>query len=139
MAEVRIHPRSSLDWKRMGDLYSPDQASTLGVADLDSMVCDHEEGKDGSLHLQEFEFLPGAKVDLHAHNMSEIIYVIDGSLHFGNRELEPGSSVYVGEQTLYGFTAGEQGARLLIFMASGLAEYYFKDEFVRRQAKTRGA
>ncbi len=37
----------------------------------------------------------------------------------GNRELGPGSSVYIGADTLYGFSAGDQGLRILIFMGDG--------------------
>ena len=134
MAEVRIHETGELKWDRMGDLYPAEMAAAMNDADRDSTMRTHELGADGSLHLQEFEFLPGAKVDLHAHDLPEIIYVVSGTLHFGNRELAAGSSAYVGAETLYAFTAGSEGARILVFMADGRAKYWFEDDFKQHLA-----
>ncbi len=132
MAEVRIHSSDSLHWERLGDLYPPEMRAALPAAHADSPICTHEPGTDGSLHLQEFKFLPGAEVSLHGHDKSEIIYILEGSLKFGNRTLDPGSSVYVGEETLYAFTAGDDGCRLLIFMATGVYDTFYKEEAVKQ-------
>jgi quercetin dioxygenase-like cupin family protein len=134
MAKVRFNAASSLDWERLGDLYPPEMRAGLAPSHADSAICTHEPGKDGSLHLQEYKFLPQAEVSLHGHDKAEIIYILEGSLKFGNRTMDPGSSVYVGEDTLYAFTAGNEGCRLLIFMATGVYQTFYKDE-AAKQAK----
>ena len=132
MAEVRFNAAASLDWERLGDLYPPGMRADLPPSHADSAICTHEPGKDGSLHLQEYKFLPHAEVRLHGHDKAEIIYILEGSLKFGNRTIEPGSSVYVGEDTLYAFAAGSEGCRLLIFMGSGVYQTFYKDDAVKQ-------
>ena len=68
MAEVRFHGSTSLDWERLGDLYPPEMRAGLPQSHADSAICIHEPGKDGSLHLQEYNFLPHAEVSLHWHD-----------------------------------------------------------------------
>lgn len=137
MAEVRYNASDSLHWERLGDLYPPGMRAGLDPAHAESAICTHEPGLDGSLHLQEYKFLAGASVSLHAHDLPEIIYVIEGSLKLGNRAMMPGSSIYVGEETLYSFAAGDEGCRLLIFMASGIYKYFDKDSLMKRDAERR--
>lgn len=139
MPEWRVNAATDLKWDLMRDLYPAEMQVTMGQAELDSAMTTHEQGADSSPHLEELRFLPGAEVKPHAHDMAEIIYVLEGSLHFGNRELEPGSSAYIGEDTLYSFKAGSKGARLLIFMASGNARYFSKDDFTARAKLDRQA
>jgi quercetin dioxygenase-like cupin family protein len=137
MAEVRYNAGDSLNWERLGDLYPPEMRAGLDPAHAESAICTHEPGLDGSLHLQEYKFLPGASVSLHAHDLPEIIYVIEGLLKVGNRMMAPGSSIYVGAETLYSFAAGDEGCRLLIFMASGIYKYFDKDALKKREAEKR--
>jgi quercetin dioxygenase-like cupin family protein len=93
----------------------------------------HEEGTAGSLHLSEYNYLPHAKFDLHAHDQAEIIYVLDGTLLFGKRELGRGSSVFIAAHTLYEFAAGPGGLRMLVFMPDGRVKYFGKEDFLRLQ------
>ena len=91
----------------------------------------HESGTDGDLHLSELDYQPGASFDLHAHDQDEIIYVLGGTMLLGNRKLGPGSSVYVAKDTLYGFAAGEDGLRILVFRSDGRVKYCSKDDYLR--------
>src|SRR6266404_183652 len=109
-------------------------AAERSDAELDSTMAYHEQGTAGSLHLTEYNYLPDAKFDLHAHDQAEIIYVLAGTLLFGARELGRGSSVFIAEHTLYEFAAGPQGLRMLVFMADGRVKYFGKDDFLRQQA-----
>jgi hypothetical protein len=43
--------------------------------------------------------------------------VVEGTLHWGERVLEAGGSMFIPADTLYSFTAGAEGARLLNFRA----------------------
>jgi hypothetical protein len=110
-------------------------AAKMSDAELDSVLSNHESGTDGSLHLSEYRYLANASFDLHAHDKSEIIYVLEGTLILGNRRLGPGSSAFIGEYTLYAFTAGEQGVRILIFKADGRDKYFSKEDFLRIRAE----
>jgi quercetin dioxygenase-like cupin family protein len=131
MSKVRIHRGENIDWQPLRTIYPPEMALQATDKELDSSFSDTEPGLDGSLHMSEFDFQPGASFDLHAHDLDEIIYVVDGSLHPGSRSLGAGSSVYIAGDTLYGFAAGEEGARVLVFRADGRVKNWDKDEYLR--------
>jgi quercetin dioxygenase-like cupin family protein len=131
MGKVRVHDREDIEWVTLRSLYPEHMAAKMTDAELDSTLSNHEPGTDGSLHLSEYRYLPNATFDLHAHDGAEIIYVLEGSMILGNRIVGPGSSVFIGDHTLYGFAAGEQGLRMLIFMADGKRKYFSKEEFLR--------
>jgi quercetin dioxygenase-like cupin family protein len=135
MSKVRIHPTGDIEWVTLRSLYPAHLAARHSDAELDSTMSWHEAGTDGSLHLTEYKYLPNANFDLHAHDLAEIIYVLEGSMIFGNREIGPGSSVYIGADTLYGFAAGDQGLRILIFMGDGRAKFFSKDDYLRLRAE----
>jgi quercetin dioxygenase-like cupin family protein len=75
----------------------------------------HERGDDEHPQLFELRFEPGSEVSVHAHQQDEIFYVVAGSMKLGNREIGPGSSVFVGGNTLYSFGAGSDGLQVLNF------------------------
>ena len=135
MSKVRVHPSAEIDWVTLRSLYPADMAAKMTDAELDSTMSWDEAGTDGSLHLSEYKYLANANFNLHAHDLAEIIYVLEGSMIFGNRELGPGSSVYIGADTLYGFAAGEKGLRILIFMADGRAKFFSKDDYLRLRSE----
>ena len=135
MGKVRIHNGETMEWVTLRSLYPARMAETMADAELDSTMANHEAGLDGSLNLAEFKYLPHATFELHAHDRSEIIYVIDGSILLGNRELGPGSSVFIEAHTLYGFSAGADGLRALIFMADGRASYWNATDFEKKRAE----
>ena len=55
-------------------------------------------------------------------------------MRLGNRVLGPGSSVYVAKNTLYGFAAGEEGLRILVFRSDGRVKYCSRDDYLRLRA-----
>lgn len=135
MSKVRIHPSEDIAWHRLRDLYPPEMAKDIADEELDSALRYHEPGTDGSLHLSELDYQPGATFDLHAHDQDEIIYVLRGAMRLGNRTLGPGSSVYIAKDTLYGFAAGEEGLKILVFRSDGRVKYCSKDDYLRRRAE----
>ncbi len=139
MSKVRVHTAENVEWVTLRSLYPADLAAERSDAELDSTMAYHEQGTAGSLHLTEYNYLPDAKFDLHAHDQAEIIYVLAGTLLFGARELGRGSSVFIAEHTLYEFAAGPQGLRMLVFMADGRVKYFGKDDFLRQQAAKKPA
>lgn len=135
MGKVRVHDGDGIAWVTLRSLYPEHMAAKMSDAELDSVLSNHEPGTDGSLHLSEYRYLANATFDLHAHDRAEIIYVLEGTLILGNRRLGPGSSAFIDEYTLYGFTAGEQGGRILIFKADGRDKYFSKEDFLRIRAE----
>ena len=134
MSKVRVHEVENVEWVTLRSLYPPDLAAQRSDAELDSTMAYHEQGTAGSLHLTEYRYLPHAKFDLHAHDQAEIIYVLEGTLLFGTRELVRGSSVFIADHTLYEFAAGPKGLRMLVFMPDGRVKYFGKEDFLRMQA-----
>ncbi len=135
MSKVRVHPSDDIAWVTLRSLYPPQLAAERRDAEMDSTMSYHEAGTEGSLHLTEYKYLANANFDLHAHDLAEIIYVLEGTMVFGNRELGPGSSVYIGADTLYGFAAGNEGLRILIFMGDGRAKFFSKDDYLRLRSE----
>ena|SRR5579859_3951383 len=134
MRRVRVHRAENVEWVTLRSLYPADLAAARSDAELDSTMAYLEKGTDGSLHLTEYNYLPHAKFDLHAHDQPEIIYVLEGTLLFGPQKLGPGSSVFIAAHTLYGFAAGPLGLRMLVFMPDGRVKYFGEEDFRRLQA-----
>lgn len=78
----------------------------------------HHPGSETELQLFEVWFPAGHVVKAHAHRTDEVVWVLEGELHLGARLLRPGTSVYLPGLTLYGFTAGPEGLRILNFRAT---------------------
>jgi quercetin dioxygenase-like cupin family protein len=56
---------------------------------------------------------PHTLIAPHSHELGEIIYVVEGSLHWGDSALAAGGSMFISARTPYSFSAGEDGVRLL--------------------------
>lgn len=95
-------------------------------------------GGPDDLQLFEIEVEPGHRVEPHAHLEDEIVYVTQGTLHFGARACGAGSAVLVRGRTLYGFTAGDEGARFLNFRARQDFTTVSRADFLRERAAARG-
>lgn len=74
----------------------------------------HEGDKDRP-QMFEVKFGPNEIVGAHAHYVDEVIYVLEGSILFGQRVLGPGASVSVPANVLYSFKIGPHGAHYLNF------------------------
>lgn len=129
MGTVRIHPVEEIKLSRIRDRAGnppPKVFELLAESELDSSMTFHEFGSDKELQLAELDYLPGAEAVVHKHDDDEIIYVVRGEMHFGNKVLKAGSSVYIPGNTFYGFTAGPNGLRIVNFRASADVSFYPK-------------
>lgn len=115
MAPVRIKDGGKPDWKVVRDLTPPEMAQRLSERELDALIFFHEEGTSDSLQMFEIRYPPDTVVATHAHYEDQIVYVVEGSMKVGARSLPPGSSLFVQGGTLYGFSAGPEGLRMLNF------------------------
>jgi quercetin dioxygenase-like cupin family protein len=128
MGSIRfVRPEDQVFTKREGDAvtYQPEGADVRGHE-----FCYIFPGGTDELQLLEVHLPAHAEVRPHAHSLDEIIVVIEGELRFGARTCGPGSSVYIGADTLYGFRAGPEGVTYRNFRSQGGANYQSKDEFL---------
>jgi quercetin dioxygenase-like cupin family protein len=93
-------------------------------------------GDEGELQMFEVRLPPETKIESHAHNNDEIIYVLAGELKLGARTLLPGSSVYVSRETLYGFRSGREGLRFLNFRATKDLSFLTKKDLMALRRST---
>ena len=102
----------------------------IGESELDNSVRMYFPG--GSEQLQMFEAIlePNCGPDPHAHHEAEIVFVLEGEMHFGRRVLTPGSSAFIPAYTLYSFRAGPEGLRFLNFRARANGVFISKDELM---------
>ena len=74
---------------------------------------------------------PGTGPDSHAHHEDEIVFVLEGEMHFGNRVLHPGECAMIPKFTLYSFRAGPEGLRFLNIRPRANGVYISKDELMQ--------
>lgn len=103
------------DFVRKDFGWSDSKLSQFSEHNLNTPTRVHEPGSESTLQCFEVDFHPGRSVEVHSHATDEIIYVLKGSLELGKRSLGPGSSVFVGADTLYSFRAGPDGLQFLNF------------------------
>ena len=134
-ARIRIHEQNGA-FVRIRDTMPAAFALHMSDAQLDSSVRVHEAGDGGGLALTENCYLPNTLIEPHAHSDDEIIYVVDGELVLGARVLGAGASLYVAGGTLYGFSAGAVGARILVFRPAK-GDYISKQSYLEARARAR--
>ena len=132
MQKVRIHEADTLQWTAIGEAADEPTRAVLTPEEMASEVAMHEPGSDRDLQLFEVRYVPGAAVAVHAHIEDEIIYIVEGSMKVGNRELLPGSSLFVAGNTLYQFRAGDGGLRFLNFRPRADNSYITREEYFQR-------
>ena len=129
MGTVRVHPAEEIELTRIVDRAPtprPKIFDYLAESELESSMVFHEFGSEKELQLAEIDYLPGAEAVIHKHDDDEIIYIVSGEMHFGDKILGPGSSLYIPGDSYYGFTAGPNGLRIVNFRASADVSFYPK-------------
>jgi quercetin dioxygenase-like cupin family protein len=97
----------------------------------------YHPGSDTELQMIEVDLPPDFEVEPHAHFESEIIYVTKGVLHFGNRAVSAGGSVFIEANTLYGFRSGAMPTQFINFRARADVSYLTKEQFIARRTEAR--
>ncbi len=134
MAKVRIHDTTENPWDVISDTLPEEITRGVDSLVLDSLSRVHEPGTATGLHLSEAHYKPGSVIEVHSHTEDEIIYVVEGSMKLGSRELKPGSSIFITAKTLYGFTAGSEGLRMVVFRPQGAGNSLDESEYMSRRA-----
>ncbi|MET1757166.1 cupin domain-containing protein [Novosphingobium sp. RD2P27] len=69
------------------------------------------------MQLMEMRLNPHTLIAPHAHDADEIFYVAEGSLHWGDKALFAGGSMFIPAGVTYSFRTGDTPAKLLNFRA----------------------
>jgi quercetin dioxygenase-like cupin family protein len=114
MGTIRFVPGDERRFLTIAQLAEENAQAREALADappseLLQTTCFHHDGSADEPQLLEVEFPPNQEVPPHAHQEDEILYIVRGEIHFGNRVLGPGSSVFIPRMTLYSFKAGPDG------------------------------
>ena len=119
----------------MGDLVPPGPLrEKIGEGEMSNRKRDFHPGGPEALQMFEVEMEPNGGPHPHAHAEDEIMFVLEGEMHFGRRVLTPGCSAYIPAYTLYSFRAGPQGLRFLNFRGRKDSAYFTTEELRARQA-----
>ena len=115
MAKIEFRRVDDLPYHRSKDVVPPELAAKLSGDELESRSRVHFPGDDERPQLFEVVAIPNAVFNAHAHDIDEIILVVDGELHAGSQVLHAGESMFVPGGTVYAFRAGPDGLRFFNF------------------------
>lgn len=109
----RVHHPDTLNWRKIGDIEMGSMRDHIDPSELEGHLAFHEGGDAETPQLMEMRLNPDTLIAPHSHDESEIFYVAEGSLHWGDKALAAGGSIFIAANTPYSFRTGPQGARLL--------------------------
>jgi quercetin dioxygenase-like cupin family protein len=136
MTRVRIRTEAELTWERASDRpRSNEELKKLGDGELKTRIRIHEPGTETTPQLIEIAYEPNSTIQPHAHDEDEIIYILEGEMRLGTRIVGPGSSIYIAGGTLYGFSVGSEGLRILNFRPHQDVTFITRSEFMTLRAK----
>lgn len=115
---MRVHHEADLEWRRIGDIQMGWMREHIDATELEGRLSFHEPGGEPGLQLMEMRLNPATLIAPHAHDHDEIFYIVEGSLHLGDRQLTAGGSLFVPAGMTYSFRTGKVPARLLNFRAT---------------------
>ncbi len=114
---IRVHHEAQLAWRKMGDIPMGWMRDHIDPTELEGHLSFHEPGDTATMQLMEMRLNPHTLIAPHSHDDDEIFFVVEGALHWGDKELAAGGSLYIPAGTPYSFRTGEAPARLLNFRA----------------------
>lgn len=114
---IRVHHPDQLTWRKMGDIPMGWMREHIDPTELEGHLSFHESGTDGAMQLMEMRLDPHTLIAPHSHDEDEIFFVVEGSLHWKNKVLAAGGSLYIPADTIYSFQTGPEPTRLLNFRA----------------------
>ncbi|MEJ5978159.1 cupin domain-containing protein [Novosphingobium sp. PS1R-30] len=114
---IRVHHPDHLVWRKIGDIPMGWMRDHIDATELEGQLSFHEGGDEKTMQLMEMRLNPQTLIAPHAHDEDEIFYVAEGSLHWQDKSLAAGGSIYIPAGVTYSFRTGEAPARLLNFRA----------------------
>jgi quercetin dioxygenase-like cupin family protein len=122
----RVHQPDSLAWRKIGDIEMGWMRDHIDPTELEGHLAFHEGGDAETPQLMEMRLNPDTLIAPHSHDDSEIVFVVEGSIHWADQALEAGGSLYIAADTPYTYRTGPQGARLLNIRSR--ADHSFRPE-----------
>jgi quercetin dioxygenase-like cupin family protein len=83
-----------------------------GTCKVQTLYADPDN--DG-VSLGVYSFPPNFTLPRHWHDCDQIVFVLEGAVSVGSRQLRPGEGYYTRAGATYTFTAGPRGARFMEF------------------------
>lgn len=114
---IRVHHPDRLEWRKMGDIPMGWMRDHIDPTELEGHLSFHETGDATTMQLMEMRLNPHTLIAPHAHDDDEIFFVAEGSLHWEDKSLAAGGSLYIPAGTTYSFRTGDEPARLINFRA----------------------
>lgn len=133
MRKIVIFDPEKAPFRSPRDAYPPDVVQLISDRELDrTAVRWHHPGGGAEPQLFEMRLEPDTRLEPHAHEASEIIAVLAGSLVVAGSIYGPGASFLVPGGTVYSVASGPDGCRFLNFRSAADTTY-----FTARQALSR--
>lgn len=114
---IRVHHEDQLTWRKIGDIPMGWMRDHIDPTELEGYLGFHETGDADVMQLMEMRLNPSTLIAPHSHGDDEIFYVVEGTLHWGEKTVAAGGSLYIPAGTVYSFRTGHAPARLLNFRA----------------------
>lgn len=114
---IRIHHEDRLNWRKIGDIPLGWMRDHIDPTELEGRLSFHEAGGVDAMQLMEMRLNPDTLIAPHSHDDDEIFYIVSGALHWQEKALLAGGSIYIPAGTLYSFRTGNAPTRLLNFRA----------------------
>jgi mannose-6-phosphate isomerase-like protein (cupin superfamily) len=114
---IRVHHPDQLSWRKIGDIPMGWMRDHIDPTELEGQLCFHEMGDTSTMQLMEMRLKPHTLIAPHSHEDDEIFFIAEGTLHWEDKTLETGGSLYIPAGTTYSYHTGTQPARLLNFRA----------------------
>jgi mannose-6-phosphate isomerase-like protein (cupin superfamily) len=133
MATLTFFDSDSSEWLSAEATAPENMRARMSEGELASEARFPHPGDEHRLQMLEARIPPNTQLAPHAHEADEIIYVVQGEMHFGSRVLGPGSSVYIRGMTLYQFASGPDGLHFVNFRGYRDMTYFPKEEFLARR------
>lgn len=104
-----------------------------GTCKVQTLYADPEN--DG-VSLGVYSFPPHFSLPRHWHDCDQIVFVLEGSMSTGNRQLRPGEGYYTRAGAKYSFRAGPRGVRFMEFRPVTDFRTVFVEDDPKRWART---
>ena len=104
-----------------------------GTCKAQTLYADSEH--DG-ISLGVYTFPPNFSFPRHWHDCDQIVFVLEGSVSTGNKQLRPGEGYYTRAGATYSFTAGPRGVRFMEFRPVTNFRTVFVEDDPKRWTRT---
>ena len=138
MGSIRFFHADELSHVRVRDLYDTSTDSDITQKPPEDEMDGQSvgfifPGNESELQLFEVKCEPNMKFNTHTHDEDQIFYVVAGDMFFGCRRFTTGSAIYVPGRTLYSFTSGPDGLRVLNFRPRRDTTYHTREDLIRER------